>query len=241
MPPDLLESILAAPDDDLPRLIAADWFEENGEPDRAEFIRVQIERARLASSSTFSSSFPADDERTRLSLVAREKVLLHKHGERWLAPLRQRGEALQHRGTHGQFVRGFVEVVWMPAAMFWRRGEKLFARTPARELKVTRMSMDDLILLTHIPVCQRLVSLDLSGLNLTQLVPYGERIWGDAFSHLRRLSLVNCNLGDAGAEMIRMYPWREPLERLDVSRNPLSQQAIDLLVQRFGDAVLFHR
>lgn len=39
---DLLAAILAAPNDDLPRLIAADWLDENGEPERAEFIRYQI-------------------------------------------------------------------------------------------------------------------------------------------------------------------------------------------------------
>lgn len=38
-----LESILAAPDDDGPRLIYADWLEETGiDPERAEFIRLQI-------------------------------------------------------------------------------------------------------------------------------------------------------------------------------------------------------
>lgn len=39
----LMAAILAAPDDDLPRLVFADWLEENGEVDRAEFIRVQCE------------------------------------------------------------------------------------------------------------------------------------------------------------------------------------------------------
>jgi uncharacterized protein (TIGR02996 family) len=33
----LLASVLAAPDDDLPRLVLADWLEENGQPERAEF------------------------------------------------------------------------------------------------------------------------------------------------------------------------------------------------------------
>jgi uncharacterized protein (TIGR02996 family) len=42
----LRQAVLAAPDDDLPRLVYADCLEENGDPDRAEFIRVQIELAR---------------------------------------------------------------------------------------------------------------------------------------------------------------------------------------------------
>jgi uncharacterized protein (TIGR02996 family) len=35
------------PDDDAPRLIYADWLEEHGQPERAEFIRLQIEMARM--------------------------------------------------------------------------------------------------------------------------------------------------------------------------------------------------
>lgn len=41
-----LASIRAAPDDDLPRLVFADWLDENGDPDRAEFIRFQVESAK---------------------------------------------------------------------------------------------------------------------------------------------------------------------------------------------------
>ena len=37
----LLAAITANPDEDTPRLIYADWLQENGEPDRAEFIRLQ--------------------------------------------------------------------------------------------------------------------------------------------------------------------------------------------------------
>ena len=42
-----MRAIIERPDCDLPRLAFADWLEENGEPDRAEFCRVQIELAEL--------------------------------------------------------------------------------------------------------------------------------------------------------------------------------------------------
>src|SRR5262245_11888179 len=42
-----VESIVEASDDDAPRLIYADWLEEHDDPDRAAFIPVQIELARL--------------------------------------------------------------------------------------------------------------------------------------------------------------------------------------------------
>ena len=41
-PDALLAAIRANPADDLPRLVYADWLDEHGDPDRAEFIRLQI-------------------------------------------------------------------------------------------------------------------------------------------------------------------------------------------------------
>jgi uncharacterized protein (TIGR02996 family) len=43
----LLRATFGAPDDDTPRLVLADYLEENDQPDRAALIRVQCERARL--------------------------------------------------------------------------------------------------------------------------------------------------------------------------------------------------
>lgn len=39
----LLRKVLEDPADDMPRLVLADWLEEHGEEERAEFIRVQVE------------------------------------------------------------------------------------------------------------------------------------------------------------------------------------------------------
>lgn len=43
----LLRTICERPDDDFARLVFADWLEEGGETERSEFIRVQIELAKL--------------------------------------------------------------------------------------------------------------------------------------------------------------------------------------------------
>jgi uncharacterized protein (TIGR02996 family) len=46
----LLAAIIAHPDEDTPRLVYADWLQEHGNPDRAEFIRVQCRLAALVPS-----------------------------------------------------------------------------------------------------------------------------------------------------------------------------------------------
>jgi uncharacterized protein (TIGR02996 family) len=46
-PAPFLAAICASPDDDLPRLVYADWLDEHGDPARAEFIRLQCHTARV--------------------------------------------------------------------------------------------------------------------------------------------------------------------------------------------------
>src|SRR2546423_14803585 len=76
----LLAAIDAEPHDDLPRLAYADWLEENGDVDRAEFIRIQCRLAELS---------PLDAG--RVPLEVRETELLGQHEPDWLR--RARGSA----------------------------------------------------------------------------------------------------------------------------------------------------
>ncbi len=43
----LMRAVIAEPNDDAIRLIAADWLDEHGQPDRAAFIRCQVELASI--------------------------------------------------------------------------------------------------------------------------------------------------------------------------------------------------
>ena len=43
-----LQAVCEHPEDDAPRLVFADWLEEHGDPARADFIRTQIELAKLS-------------------------------------------------------------------------------------------------------------------------------------------------------------------------------------------------
>lgn len=72
----LFQAILDEPDENAPRLVYSDWLEENGEPDRAEFIRLQIQLSRSR-----------NDKRSRARLEKRQAELLAEHKEEWLALL----------------------------------------------------------------------------------------------------------------------------------------------------------
>lgn len=95
---ELLAQVYAAPDDDTPRLIYADWLQQRGDP-RGELIALQIERAR---------------SKARRGGRQREDELVAEHGAAWAAPLAPR----MVRGADGnpdrpvvEFRRGFPAVV----------------------------------------------------------------------------------------------------------------------------------
>src|SRR4051794_41867058 len=50
----LVRAVCEHPDDDTPRLIYADFIEENGEADQAAFVRAQVELARTPAWEPFA-------------------------------------------------------------------------------------------------------------------------------------------------------------------------------------------
>ena len=101
---DFLRAIIENPDDDALRLVFADWLEERGENDRAEFIRVQIELARL----------PEGDRRRR-RLEEREEELLSRNEEEWVGPIRD-------RVVSWVFHRGFITEVTVTVQEYLSNG-----------------------------------------------------------------------------------------------------------------------
>jgi uncharacterized protein (TIGR02996 family) len=71
----LLRAISADPDDDTARLVYADWLDENDQPDHAEFIRLQIQQARVAPPGA-----------TDPILSEREWTLLRRYAVEWFRP-----------------------------------------------------------------------------------------------------------------------------------------------------------
>src|SRR5262249_45999900 len=85
-----LHAILEAPDDDAPRLVYADWLDDHGDSDRAEFIRLQCALAKLP-----------PDAPQRPAMRQREEELLSLHSWEWAVGF---GWKVQE----WQFVRGFI-------------------------------------------------------------------------------------------------------------------------------------
>jgi uncharacterized protein (TIGR02996 family) len=116
-------AIEAAPEDDSPRLVYADWLEEHGDDARAEFIRAQCQLARL------DEGDPRRDE-----LLRREQDLLKGHRDRWLAELP--ADLCLVNEYQPTFARGFPDNLEVACAAFVERSEELFRATPVQHVRI---------------------------------------------------------------------------------------------------------
>lgn len=148
----LLAAIIANPEEDIPRLMLADWLQENGEDARGQFIRRQIEVARVEPYSRAA----------RTAQSAAERLLEGRRAE-WSRTVRQ-------WVVGWEFGRGFVEHVAVNVANFPHDAERIFAFEPIRSLQPVRFAaavMAPLDSFFETPQLERITRLDLSGMPLS--------------------------------------------------------------------------
>jgi uncharacterized protein (TIGR02996 family) len=120
-----LADICQHPADDAPRLVFADWLDDQGRAEQAEFIRVQCELARM----------DAGDPRWP-GLRAREHQLLARNGKGWAGRwLRKSVPRARECATWG-FRRGMVETVAVSPETLLRLGEELVVRFAIRQVRL---------------------------------------------------------------------------------------------------------
>jgi uncharacterized protein (TIGR02996 family) len=117
----LLAAVRAEPENDLPRLVYADWLYEHGEYDRSELIRVQCGMAIIsANSHTCRKGDPNSESwcgacgahTFAAPLHERSDEILRTHGTEWLTGIfsdDRRHAKIRTRGWG--WMRGFVELV----------------------------------------------------------------------------------------------------------------------------------
>lgn len=118
---DFIRAVAAEPDDDTVRLAFADWLDEHGRPGRAQFVRVQVERARL------DEFDPRQSE-----LFAAEQRLLVEHADDIIGRF--------HGVEDFRLRRGLVEMVQGTAALLAHELGEMCAQSPIREIRLTGMT-----------------------------------------------------------------------------------------------------
>ncbi len=239
----LLRAIIDNPDDDMPRLVFADWLEENGQAERAEFTRLKI---ALESAS--------GDIRKEMEQRARQ--LLRQHRQEWMAPLPQEPGI----DWDANWPRGFPErLTFDGAELFDRLSGDAFAAAPIRRLSIGGLGTQSAVSIVYSPLMNRLVEIDFLYSNIgnmgVQFLLASER-----FLQLRQLNLTSNGLSDhaihalaeknalpalevlvlshnhitdAGARALAHSPGFRKLDRVYVNDNPLSAAGLRVLQDRF--------
>jgi uncharacterized protein (TIGR02996 family) len=214
-----LRAIVARPDDDTPRLVYADWLEEHGDADRAEFIRGQCELERLKA-----------EGRRNLALGRRVRELLAAHADRWTEPLR----AAKLRGDW-HFRRGFVEGVTMSATRFVRNAAKLFRLAPTVRSARFPDASNEVTALARCKYLARLTELDLRRMCDCGACPI-DRELADLFASPHAVNLVSLNVAEdrIGEDLARLLAATKrlaSLTALDLSGNPFGPDGVRALVE----------
>src|SRR5437763_148943 len=230
-----LQRIRAFPDDDVPRLIYADWLDEQARrlppgareaaAARAEFIRVQIALAELPEGDLLPRADPdarpplwsgsrvaLESARTRLRVAERE--LLDAHRDEWTAPF-------TGLGTGPEFRRGFVEEIKIDARQYLRHAHELFAAGPIRHLHVHDIgsSLQAVFQSSYLGRLRALtVYAQHVGERLARAIARSAHL-----SELRALNLGRNRLGNEAAEQLAAAAGLSNLEELDLSENDLGE------------------
>jgi uncharacterized protein (TIGR02996 family) len=212
----LLKAVASAPDDDLPRLVYADWLEEHGRPDRAEFIRLQI------------AELTAESWAVRSECRTAAKRLLDNHHEAWFRELPRWVRQWYADGSNRvQYRRGFVEEVVTIGSHFLRFGPQLLDRTPLvslrlRELRGVRRE------LAGCPWLGRVPRLNLASEHLG-LVGAVALARNRHLHGVRELKLSGCWLGDDGVRALTDSEPLAGLQQIDLGWNNLTLAAVKAL------------
>lgn len=226
---EFVASVVANPDDDLPRLIYADWLDDHGAA-RGKFIRQQVRHSRGEKLNLHEQNELAHAERT--------------HGRKWAGKLAEWAFVIGYE-------RGFPESLVLSASVFYEKASEIFRIAPIRQ--VTLIGARGMLrYLVQMPYLERLTALHLTGCGLgdSETEKLADcrylgnlqtlRLGGNGLTsagivalstsrrlkQLRRLDVPDNEIGDWGARILAESPNLTQLESIDLSRNDLTETGI---------------
>lgn len=212
----LLEAIGRAPEDEVLRLVYADWLAEHGEAHLAELV-VQCELARPGP--------PGDARRRRLAQSQAE--LLPSARKRWLSRLGLGGVVCEiHLGLPARVEVGIGELLEAPLAPIggFFLPQVTLRASPRTPMPALADQLERVAECANLSLLQRL---DLSGMGAHRPTDALIGAVVDAFARsprlerLRGLALRVCNIGSRGAAALAASPWMGRLEEIDLADNEM--------------------
>ncbi|MCE9561249.1 MAG: TIGR02996 domain-containing protein [Planctomycetes bacterium] len=196
----LLAAIIATPDEDTPRLVYADWLQENGQAERAEFIRLQIQSATLDQSGSEA-----------VGLKLRAQQLVNEHASVWLEPL-------SLFPAQVRWVRGFVEHVTLTPKNLLPHLERLFPLAPVCSLEL--VSGHGAYGSLRLPASVEPISPTGEAPFLRELAKWPQ------LTRIRRLRHFSLWVADREIRALVESPFITNLQVLDLSRSSIGEEGI---------------
>jgi uncharacterized protein (TIGR02996 family) len=240
----LLAAIWEHPHEDTPRLVYADWLQEHDQPERAEFIRIQCELARLGEWA---------DSPRKPELEKREKQLWAKHAKVWKAGLSPLLQKL------GGFVRGFPSPPprAMTSVKFLKLAATDFAGAPlwnyhlsanrkflpqvlacpqllrvgALDFRFWFESAEDVRRFVASPNVRNIADLNISVSRFGEDGPVALAAGASALPHLRRLNLESSDLRAGAVEALVASPLADGLRELFLFQNGIGSDGVVALAR----------
>jgi uncharacterized protein (TIGR02996 family) len=201
----ILRTIVENPHDDAPRLVYADWLEEHGRVERAEFIRLQCALDRMS---------PAEKQ-AHFNWSARAKALWDRHRSEWLAELPQPTGV----DWFTEFRRGFPHgISFAHVRAFEDAADLVFAAAPVVHIDVSDVRGIQVEAISESPYAPRLLRLDLF---YSHIGPHGAFVLATSprLRGLRQLHLASNQIRDEGAEHLAKSASLAGLKSLVLVRN----------------------
>jgi uncharacterized protein (TIGR02996 family) len=225
-----LQHILECPNDDAPRLIYADWLEEQGDAEsiaRAEFIRVQCALA--------GENVPPH---RRTELEWRKRKILEHYNAEWARSIRRLVRTWNYH-------RGFVDDVTLSPRRFLAHAGQLFRRTPIQHLhlwprfrptppRITKSI--NMAALADNKYLSNLRSLDLRE-NLLESQDVRALVVSEYLTSLTTLNLSHNRIGDSGIRALAASPLLGRLEYLNLRYNDIGANGLRALAHALDELV----
>jgi uncharacterized protein (TIGR02996 family) len=225
-----LQAIIDAPEDDTPRLVYADWLDEHGDPERAEFIRVQCELARLpeppGSSLRKPTAEPQQVERRRARLGRRARGLLRRHLKEWRHDIPDTLYA-----SPSTFRRGFIETAYLSCEDFLKAPEHLWPLASMQTIHLVAGSPHDFERVCKAPRLA-LVTRLLIGVEWRTPEDALRAVRAVAASrYVRSLTCLAVGTDDEGVKVLAASPRLPSLRRLDLSGSGIGPEGARALAE----------
>jgi uncharacterized protein (TIGR02996 family) len=251
----LLHAIGEHPEEDTPRLMYADWLDENGQPERADFVRTQVEVARSGLTAAERYPFVRKNVHYLTNFVPQWKAELPQlKGVEWgdfnrglIEEVQAESEEplVKHAGTI--FAVPGIHVLRLRRLTDARRVAKLpeLARLRALRMVSAHTTASALRVLLAAPHLRWLRVLELDGntaFNAPRHATVDDAVAADIadgrFPDLEELWLGSDRIGNGGALALAHSPHLNKLRVLDLRNNQINDHAArNALRKRFGTAL----